>query len=502
MATLLAQVQNITGSSNASVSDYLDRGANFIISSLPKHMLWAFTEETSFATSKATIASWGDNGGNAQLTSNSHGFEVTDRILISGSSSNDGIYIPIAKATNDITIPKAYTAQAVPGYVFKLTKFDTNAIHSVRRNQYSADRVPDDDRGFVLDSNSLRFPTNTYPKYIVEGDSVVPVPFPDNKDEGKVIHLTKPAYDSSSNDFSYGEFDHIIVKYAAALDFTALASATAPSWTDISAPVVPTTPDLGAELSITSVAPVLPSIDDISVTLPTNTPSYISPVLATATFSETFPDYIPPVMGALDYTSVDTSLTEEDPELVGSKLGKINAQISEFTAKMRTSLEDFQSNQADYNQKFAEHQFTVTNNFKEWAQNYTIAQQKFNEENAVYQAELQKALKDSDLTMNVKAQELQSFQHDMSKYTQNVNNEIKEHGERLAKARERWTQDAAKYQADLNKYSGEVQHNVQKLTNDSRNAQQYMSAANAYFGLALNDVKSVMATLPQVAGGG
>ena len=83
-----------------------------------------------------------------------------------------------------------------------------------------------------------------------------------------------------------------------------------------------------------------------------------------------------------------------------------------------------------------------------------------------------------------------------------VNNEIKEHGERLAKAREQWTQDAAKYQADLNKYSGEVQHNVQKLTNDSRNAQQYMSAANAYFGLALNDVKSVMATLPQVAGGG
>ena len=283
MATLLAQVQDITGSSNANVTDYLNRGANFVSASLPRHLLWSFTEETSFASDKKTIASWQDSGGNAVLVSTGHGFALTDRILISGSSSNDGIYIPIAKGTNDITIPKAYVAQAVPGYVFKLTKFDTSSIHSVRRNQYPAERVSEEDRGLVLDSTSLSYPSNNYPKYIVEADSVIPVPFPDGKDEGKVIHLSAPNYDDSSP-FSYGEYDHIIVKYAAALDFTARASSTAPSWTDISVPVVPSVSDLGSDLSISSVSPVIPSVDDISVTLPTNTPSYISPVLSVSTF--------------------------------------------------------------------------------------------------------------------------------------------------------------------------------------------------------------------------
>ena len=118
MATLLAQVQDITGSSNASVSDYLNRGANFVISSLPKHMLWAFTEETSFASDKKAITSWSDSGGNAVLAVTGHGIVATDRILISGSSSNDGIYRVIAVGSNDLTIPKAYVAQAVPGSVF------------------------------------------------------------------------------------------------------------------------------------------------------------------------------------------------------------------------------------------------------------------------------------------------------------------------------------------------------------------------------------------------
>ena len=500
MATLQTQVQDITGSSNAVVADYLNRGANFVISSLPKHMLWAFTEETSFATSKATIASWGDNGGNAQLTSNGHGFVVTDRILISGSSSNDGIYIPIAKATNDITIPKAYVAQAVPGYVFKLTKFDTNAIHSVRRLQYDAQKVLDDDRGFVLDSTSLRYPTNTNPKYIVEGDSVIPIPFPSNKDEAKIIHLTAPAY-ADGDPFSYGEFDHIIVKFAAALDFTALASSTAPSWTDVSTPVAPTPDDLGAVMTISSTAPVLPTIDDVTLTLPSTTPTYTAPVLSSAAFSETFPSYISTVMGSLDYSSVDTSLTEEDTELVGSKLAKINAQIGEFSAQLRVNLESFQSQQADYNQKFAEHQLVVNNNFKEWAQNYTIAQQKFNEENVVYQAELQKAIKDVDLEQNDKTQQLQKFQGEMSIYTQSVNNEIKTYTELIAQAREKWAEESAKYQADLNRYSGEIQQNVQQTTNDARNAQQYMTAANTYFTMAMNDIKTVLATVPNVTGG-
>ena len=72
MASLLAQVQDITGSSNANVTDYLNRGANFVSASLPRHLLWSFTEETSFASSKVTIASWASDSGNAQLTSSSH----------------------------------------------------------------------------------------------------------------------------------------------------------------------------------------------------------------------------------------------------------------------------------------------------------------------------------------------------------------------------------------------------------------------------------------------
>jgi predicted nucleic acid-binding Zn-ribbon protein len=114
---------------------------------------------------------------------------------------------------------------------------------------------------------------------------------------------------------------------------------------------------------------------------------------------------------------------------------------------------------------------------------------------------LQKAIKDVDLEQNDKTQQLQKFQGEMSIYTQSVNNEIKTYTERIAQAREKWAEESAKYQADLNRYSGEIQQNVQQTTNDARNAQQYMTAANTYFTMAMNDIKTVLATVPNVKGG-
>lgn len=131
-----------------------------------------------------------------------------------------------------------------------------------------------------------------------------------------------------------------------------------------------------SDLSITSVAPIAPSVDLNTVTFtPANdAPVYTKPSLvldAIPTISDlsvtatppispiltsdlgvdesniTEPSYTVPVLTAPDWTDANTWInTEEDPELLEARMKAINGQISEYTANIQQARLDFEQQAA------------------------------------------------------------------------------------------------------------------------------------------------------------
>ena len=58
----------------------------------------------------------------------------------------------------------------------------------------------------------------------------------------------------------------------------------------------------------------------------------------------TAPTYIPPVMSAPDFDDASSNwiTTEEDPEMVSSRMQVINGQIGDFSARVQNSLKNQQ----------------------------------------------------------------------------------------------------------------------------------------------------------------
>ena len=505
--SIVNRVKELSGSSNTSmIQDYISMGCKYVVATVPKNKLFGFTTDVSWADVSTSVSSWASNTGYMQATVGSSAqFSVGDHAVVSGSTSADGVYIVIAIAdSTHLTIDKDYVAQAAAGdSIFKLRDFDSDSIVSVRRNGYSASKVMSDVKNFVLDSNSLRKATNLYPAYYIEGKSVVIAPLC-TQDVGRVQYIDAPESTGSETTIM-GDYDNIIVWYAASLDCGAQSIDSILTWDDIAAPVLPSTPDFGNNLDITTSPPVAPVIDDITISLPASVPTFTTPVLSIATFSETFPTYTPAVMGGLDYSGVDTSLADEDIELVASKVNKINVQINEFSNLQRDKVQIFSSEQADYQRKFQDFQHEVSNNFKEWTQQVTIQQQKFNEENVEYQASLQAATNDANKAGEKQSKLLQSFGQEISIFQHKTANQVKEFESRISKLNAEWAVDIAKFQADVQKYTAEVATQNNKISSSARDAASYAALSGKYYGWAQSELQSLVGGQQQpaaAAGGG
>lgn len=312
--------------------------------------------------------------------------------------------------------------------------------------------------------------------------------------------------------------------------FTALASSStytgsAPSY---SKPILSlSTLSSISDLSISSTLPVAPSLSSSSVSFSTTAPSYTPPVSPAKTaFNDywvigdipdsdpgslsisaippvapvinaessstggaevdtsklaTAPTYTAPVMAATDFSDADTWVnTEEDPEMVASRMQVINGQISEFSTKVQDSLNTFnkenaeyqaklqialqdaaQANSGDstliskfssdlglyqanvskevqeYQQKLARYQLELSIVQQSWAKEETDKLQKyqsdiqnelnnFNDSNVEYQAQLQISIQDAQLDSQDESQELQRYQSELQSYQNDVNKQVQE----------------------------------------------------------------------------
>ena len=274
----------------------------------------------------------------------------------------------------------------------------TDSLVYVRRDQFEASLVDSNMRGFIGNSNSLHLATDTFPKYyIADGNRVIVKPDPDNTYTAHAQYVDYSKIDDDS------DLRNVVIFHASAQEFEKLASGKIVDWSDLNVPVAPNTPDFSSDLSISSASPVVPSLTSVSFSSIDSSVDAISPSFTTATVSAgsvytgsapTYtkpvfislgspPSYVPPVFNPPKFSDADTWInTEEDSEMLASRVQVINAQISEFSAKIQDSVNKFNKEnvkyQAELQHKIQQSQSDIQNELNE-----------FNKENVAFQAQVQ-----------------------------------------------------------------------------------------------------------------
>ena len=198
---------------------------------------------------------------------------------------------------------------------------------------------------------------------------------------------------------------------------TAFQMPVTPSHANVDFSSVPNTPSFNIAVF---TEPSYPTIN--AMNLPA---APIAPSLSTSTVGSlgTAPSYVPPVM-SLDFADADTNwlTTEEDSEMVRSKVEIIQAQIQEYQARATDSLNQF------------------------------------NKDKAVYDATLNTILQDSKLADSAEGRKIQSYQQEITKYNADVSKEVS-----------RWTNEEynVKMQEWVNQYSNRLQEYSQKITENN-----------------------------------
>jgi len=309
---------------------------------------------------------------------------------------------------------------------------------------------------------------------------------------------------------------------------------TAPSYV---APVLSlgATPTI-SNLTISPSIPVAPALSSNSISFSSTAPTYVQPIVSlgsaptisnltisatipvapvissnSVSFSSTAPVYTGPVV-APAFSTVDTFIsTDEDVELASVKIQEINAQIGEYQANIQNQLNVFndanveyqadlqvaiqdaqlssaddgqalqkfsnelQSYQAEVSKEVQEYQQNLEGDLRVWqAERQTDLQKygsdiqnnlnKFNEDNVEYQADLQVAIQDAQLSSGDDGQLLQKYSNEVQSYQAEVSKEVQEYQQNLEGDLRVWQ---AERQTDIQKYSADIQSALNSFNEDN-----------------------------------
>tara|TARA_R100000664_G_C2758724_1_gene147878 strand:- start:3087 stop:5093 length:2007 start_codon:yes stop_codon:yes gene_type:complete len=248
-----------------------------------------------------------------------------------------------------------------------------------------------------------------------------------------------------------------------------------------------------SDLNITAVAPVAPSISEASVD----------------TSGITDSTYTAPIMHAPDWGDTDNWIaSEEDSEMLASRIQEINSKINEYSARIAESTAKFnqeserlqkelkialqnselseskegrelqkyqletQLYQANVNKEIQQYQANFQKEIQLWEskrqtdlQEYQLNIQNnlntFNKENTEYQAKLQKDMQDAQLNDAEEAKKLQKYSNEIQTYQTNIQKEVEEYANNFQKDFQIWqakrSTNLEKYNIEINKESAKVQ---------------------------------------------
>jgi hypothetical protein len=222
-----------------------------------------------------------------------------------------------------------------------------DTVIDVQRNGYSCKQIALSDSKWAAETGSLKKATAKHPVWWYDSAVIKILPDPDGSNLGNIYYIDFSEVDDDS------DLRNAVIMYACSKEFSKLGVDNLPSWSSINAPIAPS--------------------------LSANTVS----------FSTTAPVFTPPVMESPDWSDVENWITtEEDSEMLASRIQAIQSQIGEYSARMAEAQADF------------------------------------NEKNTEYQAQLQISLQNAQLSDSSDAQSLQKYQAELQEYQNDVNKEL------------------------------------------------------------------------------
>jgi len=477
-------IENITGVSDAD-DQYIKTAQKFVVSSIPKELMkWA-----------GTTTAVGSHGGDSSPTA--------------------------------ITLPQP-----------------TDNIIDVQRNGFSANEVPESMQGFIANSSSLHLATETYPKYYMQaGNKVIVKPDPSDSEPALVNYVDFLKVDDDC------DLRGAVIFHAVAQEFEKIASGKVVDWSDL---VAPTSPSLtSSSVSFSTGAPIYdkpsspsqaafndywtlsdfgdsdPGSFTISAVAPAPpaSPSISAPSISAITISPlaTAPVYIPPTMNTPDFSDANTWInTEEDPEMVASRVQVISAQVNEYSSRVQNALNEFNDAnveyQADLQHKIQQAQIDTQDAQKEGDLTFQATLQDYTQELSLFGAKVQEYQADVGKEVQQHTQNLSRYQlelntvytawaktesDNMAKYQSDMQNELNNFNKANAEYQAQLqisiqnaqleSQDDAQilqnYAQELQSYATKINEKSQKVTSGTQNAGYYSNEAKKYYEWALIEVK-------------
>ena len=308
-----------------------------------------------------------------------------------------------------------------------------------------ASRISPNSQSRVTDSTSLQYASKYNPVYMVGDDSKISVfPTPSASNEAyKLYYVNNVPVDKSGASLLYSHSDigyfsddkvYLVVLYAACQSLlnnlsNFSISQTVPSLTLPSAPVPPSAPSFSTPTIQAVTVGTMPDIDATTISNLGVPPTYTSPSVTLSTGSEltTITAIAENVIDDYDGNAIQFDKwfataahlieDEEDVELAQIHLQKIRGYIEAYSSQMQDNLNDFQKEQAEYQNKTQE----------------ALQQAQIDATKAQSQAQIDSAdaTQTAALLLQKENQEyaanLQQFQSDLGKYTSEVQAKVQDH---------------------------------------------------------------------------
>ena len=342
---------------------------------------------------------------------------VEDDTLISQSLQDIGGEI-ISVLPNKKLLPVAKTSAITSS---GLTVADKKVL-AVDKSDVRAKPIPAHEKAKYNDTTSIYAATDTNPVYYIEDEKVYVNGAAGSGATSGHLHYV-PLLPTSDGSTLTVHGDSAVVNFPLeAQQLMVLGSAVRCLQRLLADKTSALPTDISGSLTIPS-APVAPVLSSNSVTFTTSAPVYTAPVSSPS------------------FNIVDTFIsTDEDIELAGVKIQEINTQIGEYQANIQNQLNVF------------------------------------NDANVEYQAELQKAIQDAQLSQSDDAQILQIYQAEVQNYSAQVNKAIQERNSDIqnfsAKLQKQvtdyqWKQ--GQYQMLNAEYNQGLQNFIGRVPNQKRN---------------------------------
>ena len=274
----------------------------------------------------------------------------------------------------------------------------TGQLGSVYAGSVECRQIRPMDKHKASTSTSIEYATATDPVYYIEGNKLNILPA---SSSGVYYVIANPNIDASAVsaiDNFPNEAEYLVILYAAIKVLQNKMNEYSIS-----------------DLTINATPPILPSLTSNSVSFSTTAPTYASQVVSP------------------DFTDANTWLnTEEDSEMVASRMSVIQGQLQDHQSKIQNELNVF------------------------------------NKENIEYQAQLQKAIQDAQLASADDSQLLQKYQGEVQKYQADVGKEVQQYQQNFQKKVTQYTW----YQGQQSKLQQDYNQGIQMLASGEKALQQ------------------------------